>query len=180
MKYIALLRGINIGGRNIILKDDLRDCFESLGCQGVRTYIQSGNVLFRSKMTDPEALTAVIEKGLSARFAYEATVALLSMDQYQAAVLSAPVEWGKIAARNHYAAFTLDCICPQKVLESLPAPKRRIEQVSAGRYALFWSVSKTMQSKATISKLAAAPMYQKLTMRTHNTVYKLLDLFDEI
>ena len=47
-KFLALLRGINVGGKNIIAKDDLRQCFEDLGFESVRTYIQSGNILFRA------------------------------------------------------------------------------------------------------------------------------------
>ena len=71
-RFLALLRGINVGGKNIVPKDALRKCFEDLGYRSVRTYIQSGNILFRSAETDVTALTDEIEHALSVRFSYDA------------------------------------------------------------------------------------------------------------
>jgi len=69
-RFPAILRGINVGGKNVIAKDDLRLCFENLGFTNVRTYIQSGKFLFRSEETSAKKLTEVIEAGLSDRFSY--------------------------------------------------------------------------------------------------------------
>ncbi len=71
-RYLALLRGINVGGNNIIAKDDLRACFESTGATNVVTYIQSGNILFDSGKMKPDTLTKKIERALSKRFDYDA------------------------------------------------------------------------------------------------------------
>ncbi|MEM7347262.1 MAG: DUF1697 domain-containing protein, partial [Chloroflexota bacterium] len=67
-KFLALLRGINVGGRNIISKDELRQAFEALGFTNVRTYIQSGNILFRSQDSDLKQLTQAVTNHLSRRF----------------------------------------------------------------------------------------------------------------
>ena len=64
-RFLALLRGINVGGKNVIAKDDLRQCLAHLGFTNIRTYIQSGNILFRSGTSGVKALTAAIEAGLS-------------------------------------------------------------------------------------------------------------------
>ena len=64
-RFLALLRGLNVGGQNVIGKADLIRCFEDLGFDGVRTYIQSGNVLFRSSESGVAALTRAIEGRLS-------------------------------------------------------------------------------------------------------------------
>lgn len=77
-RFLALLRGINVGGKNIIAKDDLRRCFEDMGFTSVRTYIQSGNVLFRSDQTSIKQQTTAIEAGLSDRFSYEGQAVVLS------------------------------------------------------------------------------------------------------
>ena len=77
-RYLALLRGINVGGKNLIGKDDLRRCFEDLGFDRVRTYIQSGNVLFRTAATEVAELNARVEQGLSERFTYAARSVVLS------------------------------------------------------------------------------------------------------
>ena len=64
-RYIALLRGINVGGNNIIRMADLKQSFEELGFSEVTTYIQSGNVLFNSSEGDKQLLTGKIEAHLS-------------------------------------------------------------------------------------------------------------------
>ena len=77
-RFLALLRGINVGGKNVITKSELKRCFEELGFGGVRTYIQSGNILFRAGETSVKTLTRAIEKELSARFSYAAQAVVLS------------------------------------------------------------------------------------------------------
>jgi uncharacterized protein (DUF1697 family) len=68
--YVALLRGINVGGNNLIKMPTLKACFEGEGFRDVATYIQSGNVLFTAGRADQRALTGQIEKALSGMFAY--------------------------------------------------------------------------------------------------------------
>ena len=178
--FLALLRGINVGGRNVIAKDDLRQCFEDLGCTNVRTYIQSGNILFRSSVTGVEELTEAVETGLSDRFSYHAQAVVLSRKKYQTAVAAAPDGWGVDADRKHNALFTLKTITPKQVLAQLPAPKTDLETVTVGPHVVYWSISKQHQSKTTLMKLSAHPVYQQLTVRNHNTVFKLFELFKDI
>jgi uncharacterized protein (DUF1697 family) len=63
-RYIALLRGINVGGNTLIKMPDLKVCFESLGFTDVVTYIQSGNVVFSTRNDNAEEITQLIESGL--------------------------------------------------------------------------------------------------------------------
>ena len=93
--FIALLRGLNVGGQNVIGKDDLIRCFEDLGFDSVRTYIQSGNVLFRSEESRVATLTGAIEAALSERLANPVRAVVLSRARYRAAVASAPNGWGR-------------------------------------------------------------------------------------
>ena len=94
-RYVALLRGINVGGHNIIAKDDLRHCFEEMGFTRVRTYIQSGNIVFRAAQGEGEQLTARVEAGLSERFSYAARAVVLSYAEYRALLDAAPSAWGE-------------------------------------------------------------------------------------
>lgn len=179
-RFLALLRGINVGGNNIIAKDDLRQCFEDLGFKNVRTYIQSGNILFRCNRASVKELTAEIVAGLSQRFAFEARAVVLPHRKYKSAVAAAPDDWGKDEDQKHNALFTLSSTTPKKVLSQLAAPKTEIETVTPGPGVIFWSVSKKHLTKSTMMKLPQEPVYQKMTVRNHNTVFKLSKLFEEI
>ena len=74
--WVALLRGINVGGRNLLPMTDLAGLFEEAGCAGVRTYIQSGNVLFTASRARAEKLPGLIASGIADRFGYQVPVLL--------------------------------------------------------------------------------------------------------
>ena len=179
-RYLALLRGINVGGKNIIAKDDLKQCFENIGLESVRTYIQSGNVLFRSKETDDRKLTSWIEAALSKQFHYQAHVVVFSRNQFESDVQSAPKNWGIDETKKHNALFLLRDLRPIDVMEQLPSPVKKHETVGMAKSTLFWSTSKDYKGKTTLMKLARMPVYKQMTVRNHNTTMKLLALFEEI
>ncbi len=179
-RFLALLRGINVGGKNGIAKDDLRSCFTDLGFSTVRTYIQSGNILFRAADTNSRTLSKIIERQLSDRFSYAARAVVMSNEQYSAAVEAAPKGWGKDDERRHNALFTLGDLQPEEVLAELPSLKAEFETVATGSGVIFWSASKKHLSRTTMMKLSALPVYQQLTVRNYTTVFKLRELFEEI
>ena len=178
--YLALLRGINVGGKNLIVKDDLRKCFENIGYSSVLTYIQSGNVLFRSSRRSITRLTAEIKHGLTKTFSYQARVVVISRQGYRTMIQTAPPNWGRDDEQKHNAIFTLSGISPEEVMAQLPTPKVGIETTTLGPGVIFWSASKSHLAKTTMMKLAASPVYQQLTIRNHNTVFRLLELLETI
>ncbi len=180
MRFLALLRGINVGGNNLISKEELRQTFAFLGFTKVRTYIQSGNILFRSDEARSEELTGIIESELSSRFSYMARAVILSHAQYASAVQSAPVGWGNDLQYKHNALFTLTGVAPKEILAQLPVPQKGIEIITEGSGVIFWSVSKEQLTRTSFMKLPMQPAYQQVTVRNHNTVQKLLRLFEEI
>src|SRR5688572_22484868 len=93
-RYIALLRGINVGGNNLIKMLDLRTSFANMGFTDVETYIQSGNVVFSSKQTNKTKLTALIEEALSDAFSYESRVVVVSGSEMERVVAQAPKGFG--------------------------------------------------------------------------------------
>ena len=179
-KFLSLLRGINVGGKNVIAKDDLRACFEELGFESVRTYIQSGNILFRSSETGIAKLTEAIEAGLSTRFSYAAQAVVLPERKYRSAVEAAPRFWGQAPDAKHHALFTLRGTTPKSVLTRLPEPKADIDRVAVGPGVIFWSVDRTRQTRSSFMRVPEKTAYKQLTIRNHNTVFKLLELFDVI
>ena len=178
--YLALLRGINVGGKNLIGKDDLRRCFEDLGFERVRTYIQSGNVLFRTAAADVAELNAQVEQGLSDRFAYAARSVVLSHAGYAAALAAAPPAWGEDASCRHNALFTMAGVTPEEVLAALPPAKPGIDAIAMGPGIVFWSAPKDRITRSAFMKLPSRPVYQQVTIRNHDTVRKLAALLDEL
>ena len=178
-RYLALLRGINVGGNNVIAKDDLRRCFEDMGFTKVRTYIQSGNIVFRAAEDGIEGLTARVEAALSERFAYAARAVVLSHADYRAVLAAAPDGWGEDTAYRHNALFTLAGTTPAEVLASIPPVKKDLETVATGPGVVFWSAEKRRVTRSAFVKLPAQPVYQQVTIRNHNTVRKLAALLEE-
>ena len=180
VRYVAFLRGINVGGKNIIAKQDLLRCFVDIGFSNVRTYIQSGNILFRAKEIDVEALKNQVEQGLSNQFSLEAQALILSHVQYISIINSAPQGWGVSKSQKHNICFILSGMNSEQVLSQLSEPKTEIETVTTGEGVIFWSVSKDHLTKTTYMKLPKAPVYKQMTIRNHNTALKILELFEEI
>ncbi len=167
--HVALLRGINVGGKNLIPMAELRVCFEELGFDSVSTYIQSGNVLFVAAGVDER----VIETTLSKRFDYHGRVVVLDHRAYQAAEAGAPPDWGVADDEKHNALFTLAGTTPEKILDQLPEPSE-FERITPAPGVIFWSAPKDRITKTMfVKQLAGHPAYQELTVRNHNTFFKL-------
>src|SRR4029450_7642572 len=92
--YVALLRGINVGGKNLIKMPELKACFEQNGFADVATYIQSGNGLFASPQSRNAPMTDRIEEMLAESFDYIPTVVVRSQKQMRSIVDGAPVGFG--------------------------------------------------------------------------------------
>ena len=102
---IALLRGINVGGKNRLPMKDLAAMFVDAGCDDVRTYIQSGNVLFRTDPTRGEDIASLISASIFSRFGYQIPVVTRAADEIRETVQANPfVE--SCCWRNHPTAST--------------------------------------------------------------------------
>jgi len=88
--YIAMLRGINVGGHNRIKMDQLRTSLEALGLQQVKTYIQSGNVVFKSATISPAALSRKIEKQIVGQFGFAVSVISRTADEINKTIANNP------------------------------------------------------------------------------------------
>lgn len=174
-RYVALLRGINVGGRNLISMPALAAFFEAEGFGDVATYIQSGNVLFTSRERGA-ALTRRIEAGLSKEFGYAACVVLRSREELRRVVDEAPAGFGAQPALRRYDVIFLKE--PLSAAEALAAAPVRpgVDEVSAGARVLYYSRLVRRASQSRMSRITALPIYQQMTIRNWNTTTRLLAL----
>src|ERR1700730_6737575 len=120
--YVALLRGINVGGNNLIKMLALKACFEAQGLRDVATYIQSGNVLFTAGRSNQLALTRQIEKALSKTFTYQSRVVVRSLEQMKAIGEEAPKGFGgRPAAYRYDVIFLKDPLTADEGMKSVTA-----------------------------------------------------------
>ena len=176
--YVALLRGINVGGKNLIKMTDLAACFQALGFVDVRTFIQSGNVIFNAGQTGPSQLASMIEEALSKTFNYEARVVLRSAEEMQDIVANAPEGFGSEPAAYRYdVIFLKEPLTPVEAMQSVSI-KEGVDQAFTGNGVLYFSrlISKATQSHLT--RIISMPIYQSMTIRNWNTTTKLLNMME--
>lgn len=179
MRYVALLRGINVGGKHLIPMADLRAAVEDLGAADVTTYIQSGNVLFDGGEDEPAAWTDRLETALSARFGYAASVVLRSHDEMRAVVAGAPADFGREPDR-----FREDVLFLKPPLDAATAiaqmPTREgVDRVAPGEGVVYFSRLAERAVQSRLSRIAGLPIYQQMTIRNWRTTTTLLRLLDE-
>jgi uncharacterized protein (DUF1697 family) len=175
-KYIALLRGINVGGNSLIKMAELKDCLLANGLKEVKTYIASGNIIFSSAETDQEKLAAKINKAIKAEFGLDVAVLLLSESQYEKIVKDIPKDFGTEEGWRYNVLFLLPPYDMNQVLEDVGEFKPDIESLTPGEGVLYQSVFMKKYGRTSTSKLASKPVYKKMTIRNLNTTRKLLDL----
>lgn len=176
--YVALLRGINVGGNNVIPMSALVKTFERMGLDSVRTYIASGNVLFRTGTSEPRALETRIERALSRAHGYDARVVLRSHAEMTRHVDDLPRAWKRPDPKMRYnVLFLRHEIDSESILEGL-APKPEIEQVSYRPGVLYWSAHTSDLTRTSMAKLSSKAVYKHVTVRNLNTTRKIFELMD--
>jgi uncharacterized protein (DUF1697 family) len=173
--HVALLRGINVGGNNLIKMADLKACFEDGGLADVATFIQSGNVLFTARGSAAE-LTDRIERMLSSAFGYEASVVLRTRSQMRAVVDRAPTGFGTEPSRFRYDVIFLKAPLTAKAAMRVVSPREGVDEVVAGAGVLYSSrlVSRLTQSR--LNKIVGTPEYRNMTIRNWNSTTKIAAL----
>jgi uncharacterized protein (DUF1697 family) len=175
-QYVALLRGINVGGNNLIKMAALAACFEKHGFQNVVTYIASGNVIFEARATAASKVTQRLEEILSATFRYRASLVLRSRKELRRVVEEAPKGFGAEPARYRYdVLFLKPPLAAAAVMKIIPM-KEGVDQVSPGPGVIYFSRLMSKASQSRISKVVSMPIYQSMTIRNWNTTTKLLQM----
>lgn len=168
-KQIAFLRGINVG--NIRIKmPDLKLAFESLGFQQVKTYLQTGNVVFESD-NPLEIIKPILEKTLSETFHYEAFVQLYDFAILKEIVHNYPHERDE----NHHAYVVF--VDNEIIFEELKSiAESSDEPILSGNNVMYWKVVKGESLETPFSKNLAKAKYKKnTTVRNINTLEKMIE-----
>lgn len=177
--FVALLRGVNVGGNNMISMSSLKESFVKMGFTNVSTYINSGNIIFKTKEADARKLERKIEQMLSRDYQLDSKVVVRSLSEMEELVKSLPQSWGGDISWRHNVMFLRHSIDSEKILDDLPA-KTDIEQISYRQGALLWSTQATELNRTNMAKLASRKIFQDMTVRNLNTTKKLYDLMKKV
>lgn len=171
-RYIALLRGINVGGINITMSA-LADTVRALGHTSVHTVLASGNVVFDSDEADASALKSGLEQALSASFGYQAWVVLLTNAELDAAAQAYPFD-----DRDGWHSYILFGSQPgvlAELLQAAPPLDPADERIQPGKSLIYWQVRRAVGIKSPFSTLSAKARYKpSTTNRNLRTLHKIL------
>lgn len=177
--YVALLRGVNVGGNNMISMSALKKSFEAMGFPHVSTYINSGNIIFTTKENDPRKLEKKIEQLLSKDYQLDSRVVVRSLSEMEKLVESLPQNWTGDSGWRYNVIFLRHTIDSEKILDELVV-KPDIEEVLYRPGTLLWSAQISELTRTNMLKLSSRKMYQDMTIRNLNTTRKLRELMKKV
>lgn len=178
-RYVALLRGINVGGNNPVPMAGLRDAFAELGATDVATYIQSGNVLFDGGADDHDTWVERLEAVLANRFDYHARVTLRSHQELRAIVDGAPPGFGQDP--EAYRSDVMFLLGPSTAAEVVAQMRARegVDVMTAGDGVVYFERLVARITQTYLTKVVGTPIYREMTIRNWRTTTTLLRMLDE-
>lgn len=178
MEYVALLRGINVGGNNKVVMSELRAQIAAEGFGRVRTYINSGNLLFEAEdQASREDVAQAVEDILARHYDFPIRLALLTAQDYLAQLDELPDWWhGEVARRD--ALFYTRGLDRDHVRERIEAMELGDEAVYFGEHAVFWGKfdEKSFLKTAYHKRLLREDFYRQVTIRSGSTIEKIAAL----
>ncbi len=177
-RYLALLRGVNVGGKSLIKMADLRVALSESGFDSVKTYIQSGNVIFSSE-TDKTILAKSIEGTIKKSFKLDVAVTVFSAKEWLEVIEKAPSWWGTDKTWKHNILVMIGDHDMPDVMAEVGVLKPDIEQSIAGKRVVYQSLSLDSFGRTTGGKIASKPIYKQMTIRNYNTANRLLDILKD-
>lgn len=170
--YICLLRGVNVGGNHRITMADLKAVFEAEGCQAVKTYLNSGNLIFR---TDRHTLKEWCQNMILKRFGLDISCQILSAQTLINLQTQSPVGFNEDKNSKYNVIFPIAPWTGQDIATQMPTIKSDLENLLVCKEALFWTCAKKDFGRTTYGKLAAKKaIYNMTTVRNGNTFLKLV------
>lgn len=171
MKYIALLRGINVGGNNKVEMKKLKAVFESLGYINVYTYINTGNVVFESK----DCRGGILEKiriVLKKEFGFEIPILIKTEMEMKKIAGAIPKKWQNDSTHKSDVAYLFSEIDSKKTIDNLPVKKEYID-IQYVKGAIFWNIERKNYNKSHLNKIIGHALYKYMTVRNVNTARHL-------
>lgn len=176
MRYVALLRGINVGGKNKVDMATLKETFGRAGCDDVVTYINSGNVVF-SDDRDAARLTDILEDTIEEDFGKRHKVLLRDIDSVRKVVDAVPDTWVNDKTMRTRVLFLWEDVDSVEILDQLPV-RDGIDEIEYLPGAIVWRVDIENVTKSGQARLAGTKLYKAMTIRNINTVRKVAELME--
>jgi uncharacterized protein (DUF1697 family) len=173
--YVALLRGINVGGNNTVAMPQLKKIFMSLGYENVCTYINTGNVIFETKEKDISAITDAIEKALKKNFKFAIRCLVRNSKNIEKVCKAIPKEWGNDTEQRTDVLFLWEAFDTKKSL-GLIAQNEAVDTLKYVAGAIVWNVKRSDYKKSGMHKFIGSEIYKHMTARNVNTVRKLVEM----
>ena len=174
--YIALLRGINVSGQKIIKMELLRKMVENLKFENVKTYIQSGNILFQSSISSVSEIEKIIKDGIHDAFNFDVHVKVLTPKELnQSLEMNSFLKDNSLDLKQHYFAF-LDQIPLAENWEILENMDLGGEKLELNQNVLFVHYGNGAGKSKVSNNLIENKLKVKSTMRNLNTVRKLVEM----
>ena len=165
MRYIAFLRGVNVGGKSLLSMPMLRDALEKSGLEDVQTYINSGNVFFTSQEVNQEKLSQQIHGVIKDEFQIDSGVVVFSKLAWEKIIKNAPGWWGNDESMKHNLLIMLRPYDMSSVVEAIGVLKPDLEHMTPGDGVLYQAMSLKLFGRTTTGKLAKSPIYKQMTVR---------------
>jgi uncharacterized protein (DUF1697 family) len=179
--YVILLRGINVGGKNIVPMAGLRKCLEEQGFSNVSTYIASGNVILKSDKCAND-IKVQIEGVLPENFKLDAgfiKVLVLTYKQFQTIIDNKPKGFGEQPEKYHSDAIFLMGIDSAQAMPAF-SPREGVDQLWAGNGVIYSHRLSSQRTKSRLNKIMETSFYKSMTIRNWNTTMKLLEILRKI
>ncbi len=177
MKYVALLRGVNVGGNSLIKMTDLKETVEKIGFTNVQTYIQSGNVIFESGEANVSKIDSLLEESLKKRFKYGSRIVVRNYEQFKRVISEVPADWEKGKDIRCYIAFVREPVTSQDIVKEIQV-KEGVDFISAGKGAIYMTTLMSGLTKSGFTRMVGKPFYKDITIRNYNTAKKILALME--
>jgi uncharacterized protein (DUF1697 family) len=178
MTWVALLRGVNVGGRNLMKMPALKACLEDEGFDRVETFIQSGNIVFRTARTSVSRLTVQLENAIERTFGISSRVVVVSRDRLKTVIDEAPAAWRSRSDLRRNIAFLRPPVTAAAALREVDA-RPGVDTVDAGKGVLYMTTTLRDAAKSRLPKIVTKPVYREMTIRTCGTCQKILALMEK-
>ncbi len=178
MKYIALLRGINISGKNKISMSELKKLLEENNYQNVSTYLNSGNIIFECNINNKQTIINNIHTLIKTKFILDIPV-YITTDKELETILNNSPKWWDSSNKEIYdnLIFIIPPTKYEEVYNTIGSPKEGLEQIEEYNNCIFWSFDLNNYRKSNwCVKTTSTDIKDKITIRTTNTMRKILEI----
>jgi uncharacterized protein (DUF1697 family) len=175
MTYVAFLRGVNVGGKGIVSMAAIKEALVALGLSDVRTYINSGNVIFSTRASDAQQLTSPIEKALEQHTGMAIKVLVMDHKTLKKIVDAIPGNWVDDKTMRTYVLLLWKELDDRGILDRLPI-KPGVDELKYTPGAVVWRVDRENVGRSQMNRIVGTPLYRKISIRSANTMRKLNEL----